>query len=75
VVLGHLQRGGSPTTFDRVLGTRLGIKAVEMVHNGEFGKMASVRGTEIVAVPLADAVGVLKKVSSERYEEAKFFFG
>jgi phosphofructokinase-like protein len=75
VVLGHLQRGGSPTTFDRVLGTRLGIKAVEMVHNGEFGKMASVRGTEIISVPLAEAVGVLKTVPPERYDEAKIFFG
>ena len=74
VVLGHLQRGGSPTTFDRVLGTRLGIKAVEMVHDGEFGKMASVRGTEIVSVPIAEAVGVLKKVPPERYEEARIFF-
>lgn len=75
VVLGHLQRGGSPTTFDRVLGTRLGIKAVEMVHSGEFGKMASVRGTEIVSVAISEAVGVLKKVPPERYEEAKIFFG
>jgi len=74
VVLGHLQRGGSPTTYDRVLGTRLGIKAVEMVHNGEFGKMASVRGTEIVSVSIAEAVGVLKKVPPERYDEARMFF-
>ena len=74
VVLGHLQRAGEPTIFDRVLGTRLGIKAAEMIDEGEFGKMASLQGTEIVAVPLEKAVGKLKVVPKKRYEEARLFF-
>ncbi|MBW2980583.1 ATP-dependent 6-phosphofructokinase [Candidatus Woesearchaeota archaeon] len=74
VVLGHLQRAGEPTVFDRVLGTRLGVKAAEMIDKGEFGKMASLKGTEIVAVPLSKAVGKLKTVPKKRYDEAKIFF-
>ncbi len=74
VVLGHLQRAGEPTVFDRVLGTRLGIKAAEMVAQGEFGKMAALKGTEIVAVPIEKAVGKLKTVPKQRYEEARLFF-
>lgn len=75
VILGHLQRGGDPSAFDRVLGTRLGVKAVELVEAGDFGKMVSLRGTEIVAVPLEDAVAQLKTVPRELYELAKLFFG
>lgn len=75
VVLGHVQRGGSPTAFDRVLGTRLGVKAVEMAEEGQFGKMAALRGTEIIAVDLSEAVGTLKTVPREDYETAKLFFG
>jgi len=60
--IGHIQRGGSPTLFDRMLGTRVGVKAVEMIHDGEFGKMAALRGTDVVAIPLAEAVGSLKTV-------------
>ena len=74
VVLGHLQRAGEPTVFDRVLGTRLGIKAADMVNNKEFGKMTALKGTDIVAVPLEKAVGKLKTVTRERYDEAKIFF-
>ncbi len=74
VVLGHLQRAGQPTVFDRVLGTRLGIKAAEMISKGEFGKMAALKGTDIVAVPLEKAVGKLKTVPKERYDEAKIFY-
>ena len=74
VVLGHLQRAGEPTVFDRVLGTRLGIKAAEMIDKGEFGKMAALKGTDIVAVPLEKAVGKLRIVTKERYDEAKIFF-
>lgn len=73
-VLGHIQRGGSPTAFDRVLGTRFGVKAVEMIHAGSFGMMASLQGNRIVAVPIADAVGKLKTVDMELYEIAKVFF-
>jgi len=74
VVLGHLQRAGEPTVFDRVLGTRLGIKAAEMIDKKEFGKMAALKGTDIVAVSLDKAVGKLKTVPKERYDEAKLFF-
>src|SRR2546423_674737 len=56
VVLGHIQRGGSPTAFDRVLATRYGVGAIEMAHRGEFGRMVSLRGNKIVSVPLEDAV-------------------
>ena len=75
VVLGHLQRAGSPTAFDRVLGTRLGIKAVEFVHERKFGRMASLRGTEIIDIDLSEAVGKLKTVPKHRYDEARLFFG
>ena len=74
VVLGHLQRAGEPTVFDRVLGTRLGVKAAEMIDKKQFGKMASLRGTEIAAVPLSKAVGKLRTVPKKRYDEAKLFF-
>ncbi|MEA2037186.1 MAG: ATP-dependent 6-phosphofructokinase [Nanoarchaeota archaeon] len=74
VVLGHLQRAGEPTVFDRVLGTRLGIKAADMVDKGEFGKMVALKGTDVIAVDLNKAVGKLKTVPKERYEEAKIFF-
>ncbi|HNX68490.1 MAG TPA: ATP-dependent 6-phosphofructokinase [Candidatus Omnitrophota bacterium] len=74
-VLGHIQRGGTPTAFDRILGTRFGVKAVELIEQGQFGKMVSLRGREIVAVPLQEAVGELKTVPPELYELAKKFFG
>ncbi len=76
VILGHLQRGGSPTAYDRVLATRFGIKAAELVLNGQFGQMAALRGTEIVPVPLAQAVAEIKKLDLRYYEEAQeWFFG
>ena len=62
VVLGHLQRGGTPTSYDRVLATRFGGKAVECVMNGEFGKMVAHQPPDIVAVPLEDVVGKQKRV-------------
>ncbi len=74
-VLGHIQRGGSPTAFDRVLGTRFGVKAVELVLEGQFGKMVSLQGNQIVAVPLAAGTGKLKTVDPEFYRIAKIFFG
>jgi 6-phosphofructokinase len=61
-VLGHLQRGGTPTSYDRVLATRFGGKAVECLVNGDFGKMVAFQPPEIVAVPLADVVGRQKRV-------------
>ncbi|MBI3332590.1 MAG: 6-phosphofructokinase [Candidatus Omnitrophica bacterium] len=74
-VLGHVQRGGSPTALDRVLGTRFGVKAVELISNGEFGKMVSLKGNAIVAVPIESAVKQLKTVEMDLYEIAKIFFG
>jgi len=62
VVLGHVQRGGSPTAFDRVLATRYGTGAIDMVHRGDFGKMAALRGNEIVAIPLQEALRENRKV-------------
>ncbi|PIE51201.1 6-phosphofructokinase [Candidatus Fermentibacteria bacterium] len=75
VVLGHVQRGGPPSAFDRVLGTRLGVKAVEIAESGENGKMASLRGTEVVAADLSEAVGTLKTVPQKDIETAELFFG
>lgn len=74
-VLGHIQRGGTPTAFDRVLGTRFGVKAVELAQKQAFGQMVSLKGTEIVAVSLERAVGSLKLVDKDLYEVAKVFFG
>ncbi len=74
-VLGHIQRGGSPTAFDRVLGTRFGVKAVELVKQKKFGKMAALAGVKIIDVPLEDAVKALKTVDMELFDIAKVFFG
>ena len=74
-VLGYVQRGGTPTAFDRVLGTRFGVKAMELVLKKDFGKMASLQGNKIVAVPLEAAVSELKTVDMEFYNIAKIFFG
>jgi phosphofructokinase-like protein len=73
-VLGHIQRGGPPTEFDRVLASRLGIKAAELVHAGEFGMMSSMQNNRIVAVKLEEAVARLKTVPAELYEEVKVLF-
>jgi 6-phosphofructokinase 1 len=75
VVLGHVQRGGTPTAFDRVLSTRFGIGAIDAVHDGAFGQMVALHCGEIVRVPLSEAVGELKLVSPELYEVAQVFFG
>ncbi len=74
-VLGHIQRGGTPTAFDRVLATRFGIHAIRAVADGAFGTMVALRGTDIVRVPLAEATRELKLVPPERYAEAEVFFG
>jgi ATP-dependent phosphofructokinase / diphosphate-dependent phosphofructokinase len=74
-VLGHIQRGGTPTAFDRVLATRFGVHAIEAVHDGAFGKMVGLRGTDIVRVDLAEATNELKTVPDQRYAEAEVFFG
>lgn len=74
-VLGHIQRGGVPTAFDRVLGTRFGVKAVQLIKENKMGRMVSLCGRDIVAVPLQEAVGELKTVPMEMYDLAKMFFG
>jgi len=74
-VLGHIQRGGTPTAFDRVLATRFGLHAIDAVNDGDWGKMVALRGTDIVRVPLAAATRELKTVNVERYAEAEVFFG
>jgi 6-phosphofructokinase 1 len=73
--LGYLQRGGSPTTFDRVLATRFGVKAFEMVEAREWGRMVTLNGNQIRSIPLEDAVGELKMLSEEIYRVAELFFG
>jgi 6-phosphofructokinase 1 len=75
VVLGHVQRGGTPTAYDRVLATRFGLHAVDAVADGDFGVMVALRGTDIVRVKLSEATAELKTVPTERYEEAEVFFG
>jgi 6-phosphofructokinase 1 len=74
-VLGHIQRGGSPTARDRILATRFGLKAADLVAEGGFGQMAALRGDAVIAVPLAEATAELKTVPREWYDVAKTFFG
>jgi 6-phosphofructokinase 1 len=75
MTLGHIQRGGSPTAFDRVLATRFGVMAVDLVHEGKFGTMAALHGSRIDSVPLADAVTQLKTLDMNLLEVAGVFFG
>ena len=74
-VLGHLQRGGTPTAFDRVLGTRFGVAAIDLVQTENFGNMVSLQGNEIVSIPLSEAVDKLKVVDQDFYDLARVFFG
>jgi 6-phosphofructokinase 1 len=74
-VLGHIQRGGTPTAFDRVLATRFGLSAIDAIKEKDFGKMVALQSTSIVRVPFIEATGELKTVPLERYEEARPFFG
>jgi 6-phosphofructokinase 1 len=75
VVLGHIQRGGTPTAFDRWLATRFGLQAIDAVADGDFGTMMALHGTRIDRVPLIEGTGELKLVSPEEYAEAQVFFG
>jgi phosphofructokinase-like protein len=75
IVLGHIQRGGTPTAYDRVLATRFGLHAIDAAHTGDWGTMSALQGTRIVQVPLAEATRELKLVSPELYAEAEVFFG
>jgi len=74
-VLGHIQRGGSPTAFDRVLATRFGLHAITAVHDGDWGTMVALHGTQIRRVPLESATAKLKTVDPALYKEAEIFFG
>jgi ATP-dependent phosphofructokinase / diphosphate-dependent phosphofructokinase len=74
-VLGHVQRGGTPTAFDRVLATRFGLHAIDAAHEGAWGKMAALRATDIVLADLAEATAELKVVPESLYREAEVFFG
>jgi ATP-dependent phosphofructokinase / diphosphate-dependent phosphofructokinase len=74
-VLGHVQRGGSPTAFDRVLGTRYGVKAVDLIEEGRFGHMVCLRGNQINSIPLGDAMAKLKRVGDEWIRTAEIFYG
>jgi len=75
-ILGHVQRGGTPTAYDRILSTRFGIAAIDAVHDGAFGHMVALRGTDVVRVPLSEAVGELKTIDRELYHHvAEVFFG
>ena len=74
-VLGHVQRGGTPTARDRWLATRFGLHAIDAVATGKWGMMTALRGTDIVTVPLVEATKELKVVDPELYAEAEVFFG
>jgi len=75
VVLGHVQRGGTPTAFDRWLATRFGLHAIDAVHEKDFGQMVALRGTDIIRAPLGEATRALKLVDPALYSEAEVFFG
>jgi len=74
-ILGHVLRGGTPTAFDRILATRFGLAAIDAVHEQDYGKMVALRGTDIVRVPIDDAVRELKTVPARLLEDAAVFFG
>ncbi len=74
-VLGHVQRGGSPTAYDRILATRFGLKAADLVESGSFGQMASLQGNDVLAVSLEEATAELKTVTDDWYDVARAFFG
>ena len=74
-ILGHILRGGTPTAFDRILATRFGLEAIDAVHEGDFSTMVAARGTDVVRVPIDDAVRELKTVPPELMESASVFFG
>ena len=74
-ILGHIQRGGTPTAFDRVLATRFGVAAIDAAHDQDFGKMVALQAGQIVRVPLSDGVGAPKLVDPELFHEvAEVFF-
>jgi 6-phosphofructokinase 1 len=72
--LGHVLRGGTPTAYDRVIATRFGVEAIDAVHEGDFGVMVALRGTDVRARPLADGVAELKTVDQRLFDTAAVFF-
>jgi phosphofructokinase-like protein len=74
-ILGHVQRGGTPLAYDRVLGTRFGVEAIDAVTEGDFGRMVALRGTEVVRVPLEEALAAPKLLDPKLFETAEVFFG
>jgi len=74
-ILGHVQRGGTPNAYDRVLGTRFGVAAVDAISRGETGSMVALRGTDVVTVPLAEALAEPKLLDRSFFETAEVFFG
>ena len=74
-ILGHVQRGGTPTAFDRVLASRFGVAAIDAVHDGAWDTMVAIQGGSVVRIPLAEAVGTLKLVDPELYGVARVLFG
>jgi ATP-dependent phosphofructokinase / diphosphate-dependent phosphofructokinase len=75
IVLGHIQRGGTPTAFDRVLATRFGIAAIDAVHDNDFGKMVALRAGDIVRVPISEGTAEIKLIDPKLYDVASVFFG
>ncbi len=73
-ILGHVLRGGTPTAYDRVIATRFGLAAIDAVHEGAFGMMVALRGTDIVRVPIEEAVAQLKTLDDNFYADARAFF-
>lgn len=74
-ILGHIQRGGSPTPSDRVLATRFGVNAANLLHRGDFGKMVALKGDKIGSVPFSEVTGKIRTVDMELYNIAQVFFG
>ena len=75
VILGHIQRGGTPSAYDRVLSTRYGTAAIDLVHRGEFGQMVALKGTSIVGIPLVEALKKIKTIDQDLYDMAEVFLG
>jgi 6-phosphofructokinase 1 len=74
-ILGHVQRGGTPLAYDRVLGTRFGVEAADAVAEGDFGRMVALRGPDVVRVPLDEALREPKLLDPSLFETAEVFFG
>jgi 6-phosphofructokinase 1 len=73
--LGHIQRGGTPSAFDRVLATQFGMRVIDLINENKWGEMVALRGTDIVSINLSEALGDLKTVPDYRYQEAAMLFG